>query len=803
MLIRFYLFNFLMFSLTATTICQQVWDASISGTVLEQSTGEPLQFVNVGLFALQDESPLMGTSSDQEGKFRIAGIDSGAYFLEVSCIGFETRKTEVFSIKGNKQDLQLGEIALEITSNLLSEVEVRAEKTTYNLAIDRKIYHVEKDILSQSSSATEILQNIPSISVDVDGQVSLRGTSNITYFINGKPSALMRSNSAAALRSISASTLERIEVITNPSAKYRPDGSGGIINLVLKNETRKGWNGSALGNVGNLRRYNGNLTLNYGNGDMNFFGSYGYRQAHTPELLRDVRISRDGTEQVLSSSETNRSKSKYTTSHVLNVGAEFPLGDNTQFGVAANYYFGKDEIHSLSHWTLEEEFSSVFSVEQSLDELEGEYEVTAAIEHEFEKEDHTLAIEFTLAKYNESEDNLFDEKYITPASSTLLTRNLIEKSGPLTEVSIEYALPMGEESELEAGYVGEFLQDDIRFLGEQYDNFGQTWDIDVGKTNHFIFTQDIHALYTTYAQTIEEFSFLAGLRIEQALINSNLLTADMIIPNDYFKLYPTLHLAYKLNGDQEVQMSYSRRVNRADSDEHNPFAEYKDPRDREAGNPLLKPEQIHSLELGYRLQKDRFTFIPSLYYRYKFDAFTEIRTLADNNVLHTSYVNLSSETSAGLELILSGQIKKRLTFIFSSNTFYNEIDASNLGLSDKRSAISSESKLALSANITNSTFAQVNAHHRSAQVTPQGESRPRFLLNLGLRQDVFKNKASIVLTVSDVFASLKWERIIDTPQLYRNRSYKRNQQIIHVGFTYRFGQNNVRERSNLDFEDKI
>lgn len=797
---------FILFNLIFLTVngifSQSLAGASIVGKVMEASTEEPMEFVNVVLLKTADETQVKGAITGKGGEFRFIEIPPGEYFLQFSFIGFETKQTAPLSITDKSGEIDLGEINIQMDGDLLEEVEVVAEKSTYNFSIDRKIYNVEKDIMSQTSSATEILQNIPSITVDVDDQISLRGSSNITFFINGKPSALMRANSVAALRSIPANTIERIEIITNPSAKYRPDGVGGIINIVLKKETRRGLNGTLLGNIGNLDRQSANLTLNHSFGKVNVFGSYGFRHRNTPRRRQDTRINKDGNGGIISSSENDNVTARNDYSHVVNGGVDFSLGENTSVEIAGNYYWGKDDDKTLSTWTVEDESLSAFTIDQNSVDLEEEYELSALIEHEFD-DDHTLSFELNYASYSELEDNFYDEKHTSPSVFNALSHNLVEKGGPLMEFSLEYARPIGEESELQAGYIGEILNDEIRFLIEDFENPEGVWVTDFSKTNHFILKQQIHAFYATFGHSVGAFSFLAGLRAEQALLTSDLITTDVQVPNNYFRLYPTLHLTYELGDKQELQLNYSRRVNRPDSDELNPFAEYRDPRNREVGNPDLKPENTHSLELGYHLQTDRFSFIPSLYYRYTYDAFTDIEEIVEDTVLQERRINLATEQAAGLEMILTGNVKEMLQFNFSINAFYNEIDASNVGLSNNRSNITWNSKLALNANFTSSSYAQINASYRSARINSQGKSRPLFLLNAGLRQDIWQNKASLTLTVSDVFNTLKFRRLIDTPYLYRNTTYKRNSQIVYLGFTYRFGKAFNTKKDRFSFEDNI
>ncbi len=779
---------------------------SIKGLVLDKSTRLPLAGANIGIFKITEKTALNGTSADEEGLFEFNNTLPGKYYIRIDFIGFEQLKSRPFTIVREQKELDLGVFELKISPILSESIDVSAEKTTMVNSIDRKIYNVQKDIASQSGSAEDILQNIPSVSADVNGAITLRGAANVSVFINGRPSLLMRRNSAAALQQMPAAGIERIEVITNPSAKYKPDGVGGIINIVLKKETRRGLNGNVIANAGNLGRYNANAALNYHPGKLNLFGSVGLRRTNNPRISSDSRIQKDSLGQVSGYYNANSSSAVKPLAQLASLGLDYAFDDHNQFNISGDYFY-QDSYHTQNGHTLFRDSSrqatTDFTSDRTNDEYENEWEVSSGYEHQFEQEDHTLQLELNYSGYDEKEDNHYNEIYTIPGISNALRHNLIRKGGSLVEFYTEYVLPLGEDSQLEAGYAGEFLRDDIRYLGQDYNGLQSRWITDYNKTNRFLFTQNIHALYATYEQSIEDFSFLAGLRAEQALITSNLVSADTTIPNHYFKFYPTLHLAYDLSEGQQLQLNYSHRVRRADSDEHNPFAEYTDPRNMEAGNPKIKPEQIHSVEFGWHFQNEKFSILPSIYYRYKYDAFTEIRSVVNDSVLLRYSTNLANDQSAGMELIVSADVKKMISLNFSANAFYYVIDASNLGYSSKKSTLSWNAKLAANFHLWEANLVQLNAYYRSARLTPQGETRPLILFNLGVRQRLFHNKAALTLTVSDVFNSLKWTRTIDTPVLYEKAVSKRNSQIIYLGFSYRFGTNGEHEKEKLEFDDKI
>jgi outer membrane receptor protein involved in Fe transport len=788
-----------------TAAGQQAPQAIIKGRTVENASKEPMQYVNIALFRTSDSSLVKAATTDLDGQFMLTNVPGGLYYLESSFIGFVTRHTGPLNISNAGATVDLGVINLEVSSLILNAVEVKAEKTIFSNSIDRKVYNVEKDILAQSSNATEILRNIPSVAVDVEGQVSLRGSSNITFFINGRPSTLLRMNSIVALQQIPANTIERIEVITNPSAKYKPDGVGGIINIVLKKNTTRGMNGILMASAGNQGRYNANLSLNYNTGKMNLHGSYGFRHSDTPRLRSDERIRRDSLEETLSFFDYNEREEDRSYAHVFNGGFDYDLNENNRFSFTGSLYV-KDSREETNANTIYRdafrEVTSLFTSHITKTEPEVEYELSAVFEHTFD-EDHTLSLEANLDNYREKEDVFFTDRYQFPSVSNLFTHNLINKNGPLAEFYAEYARPLGDEGELEAGYVYEFFRDNLDYNFETKYFEEADWTRDFNRSNEFIFTQQIHALYATYGHSFDRFSFLAGLRAEQSLVNSHLVTFDSIVPNDYFKVYPTLHLSYELSDHEQIQLNYSKRIKRADSDEHNPFPEYKDPRNIEAGNPRLKPEQVHSLELGYEAKYDRYSFLTSVYYRYMYDAFTSVDYYVNDTTLLESYINLANEQAAGVELIVSTTLYDIVNLNFNANGYYNVIDATNLGFSAARSNFTWDAKLTSNITLSQNTFVQFNAHYRSARISAQGSRKPLFLFNGGIRQDLFNDRASLTLTASDVFNSLRRESAIDTPTLYQKVITRRRAQVVHLGFIYRFGQAAKKRSEELEFEDSI
>lgn len=308
-------------------------------------------------------------------------------------------------------------------------------------------------------------------------------------------------------------------------------------------------------------------------------------------------------------------------------------------------------------------------------------------------------------------------------------------------------------------------------------------------------------MYVTYQRSYKPFGYEAGFRADLVNIKGNLVTIDSLIQNNYFKLYPTLQLSYEIDDDNELQKNYSRRISRPDPDELNPFPEYRDPRNLYAGNPALLPEIINSFEVGYKRQNKNYSFVPGVYYRYRTNGFTEVIKSFNDSTLLTTIENLSTDQSAGLELIFSASVKKFFTGNLSGNIFYNQIDASSVGYAQKKSIVSFSANLNTTFTVTKTSMMQLSASYRSARLTPQGKSYPRFVANMGVRQGMFKKKLAVTFSVSDLFASARDKKDFNTVYLNQTSVGRRDVRIFYIGASYRFRQiKKVNKEEKLQFD---
>ena len=794
-----------MLFFTAVVFAQGRGNGTVSGVVKSDSTNRPLEFVNVILLNQSDSSIVTGTVTDSKGKFQISNVPPGDYLLTYSLLGFKEIHPSMFKIDSKRPTVSVGTALMTETAVSLGGVTVTSQRVTFNTAIDRKVFNVQQDIMAKTGTASDLLQNIPSVQVDIDGTVSLRGSANVLMLINGKPSPLMAASSRAeVLQQMPASSIERIEVITNPSAKFKPDGTSGIINIVLKKEVNTGWNGHVTANAGNRSRYNATVSANYNPGEFNIFGSYSFRQDDRNSYSTDARLQADSATNLPSHYISNSRSLSRPLSHIATLGFDYRLDESDKFGVSGHYRYRGFTRNDISTYFL----MSNNAVTDDYDRLrvdpeyEKEADFTGFVQHNFDGEDHKLRLEFNSSEQPEQEDNRYNDVYRVPASPQTFDNTLVKNTEWNKQLTADYTYHFAEHSTFEAGYDGQFNNVDMDYYSEYFDPTLQKFTKDVQRTNRFLYNETFHAVYGTYEKTFGMLSVLGGVRAEGSFVRSDLVTGDSLITNNTFNLYPTLHLAYKISEFSEWQLNYSRRVNRPEGDDLNPFPEYQDPRNLRSGNPRLKPEYIHSIELGWQWQNDNITLVPSLFYRNRYNGFTTVIMPLNDSTLLTTHENLSSDQSAGLEFVVAGNAGNLVSTNFSANAFYEQIDASNLGFGNKKSTVSWSGTLNASMNLSSSTMIQINSNYRSTRLTPQGENRPSFVLNMGFRQDLFDDKFSIIMTVSDLLNTLKRRTDLNTSWLTENVISTRDSRIFYIGLTYHFGAPAKKSRDNaLQYEN--
>ena len=766
----------------------QVRSGSVSGRLVGKQSGAPLEYASVALREADSHKIVNGTMTDTLGFFKIDGIRKGNYELQCSYVGCADYVTSAFAIASGHYNADFKDIILDDSAMALSGAVVSGKRSTYIQSIDKKVFTVGSDIMSGSGAVSELLQNIPSVQVDIEGNVSLRGNDNVQVLINGKPSVLMRGvNRGTVLQQLPASSIDRIEVITNPSAQYKPDGTSGIINLIMKKERTNSFKGSVTLNAGNQGRYNAGINVGWSTPKFGVTASYGYRVDRRDRWTKNDRTLTDslsGDKTYVNQYTDSRARSQ---SHIGSLGLQWNPTAKDAFELGGSYTymtFPRIEDNSTTQGNGSQT-SKQFTRHRADNEMQQEAEGSASYTHTF-REGHSILLDYTFAFQDEIESNKYTNTYTLPSDSLTKDMTTIRQRTYENLVRLVYSNKIDDKNSIVAGYEAELDRSPNYYYAA--DSLNGSWVKNTGRSNDFLFNENVHSLYATWEHTLDKFSFMAGLRGEQSFITSNLLTLNKKVNDNYFLLYPTLHTSYKLDGFNELQLNYSLRVNRPEGDDLNPFPEYQDLYNIRAGNPYLRPEKIHSLEFGWQYKAGPLTFIMTPYYRYTFNKMTEITKVLSDGVILTTKQNMSSSSDAGVEAVVNSGIGNWCTFNLSTNLYYNTIDASDLGYSAKRAAWAWYASLNADFIPFRNLMLQVNTRYNSSVLTPQGRRLGMYIMNLGAKYDIPRYNISLTATVSDLFDSYKNTRVVDTPYISQTIEMRRAPRIFYFGINFRFGE---------------
>ena len=755
-------------------------DNEVTGLITDERL-RPVEFADVALFRAADSVFVTGSVSDAKGRFSFSPVDTGQYYVTYSFIGYETGCSETFTV-GEGKRLDLGTLRLHLSPEQLDEVVVQGRRATYVQRIDKRVFYAGTDLMSTSGSASDLMRNIPSVQVDVEGKVSLRGSESVNILIDGKPSALMTPRMRAnALRQIPAAEIERIEIMTNPSAQYKPDGVSGIINIVMKKEQQKGWNYALSANAGTGGRGNATASVGYGTGHINLSASYGIRRDLYAPRITDERTRNDSIFALTSQLTTGHA---HPLSHIVRAGIDWKIDPYNRLQVNGNYsreHFIRTEDISATDRNAQQEATYQSTRHRYDNENVKGWEAGGSYTHTFGKE-HELTADYTYS----SQEGLEDNQYATRSSTDSLTRDNTQIWQAYYQhlFRLAYHRTFSEHLKLDIGYELDALQTDLNFHVQNLMN--GAFVSDMTRTNDFTNRETNQALYATVECKLGAWNILLGIRPELMQIKSDLHSFDSIVKRNYWMVYPTLHTSYAIDEHNELQFNYSLRVNRPEADDLNPFPEYQNPLSLRAGNPYLKPEKVHSIEASYQWQKGSMTLLGTLYYRYVTNKLTPVTRYLDGNVLLTTKENLNNGSSAGAELILNANIGKWASFNLNGNLFYDQIDASRLGYGAHKDAVAWSASL--NANFTpfSNVLLQLNSRYLSPSLLAQGRREGMFTTDIGVNYEIPRLHLSFTATLSDVFDTLKNVYTINTPQLQQRLEQKMNTRVFYIGITWKF-----------------
>jgi len=760
---------------------------SVTGKVVDENN-EAVAFANVALYESQDSSLIKGEVTDIDGNFLIRARPSN-YYMKITYLSYQAKLKGNLALKTS--NLELGSIKLSSSSQNLDEVEITAERSQMELKLDKRVFNVGKDLSNAGANAAEILDNIPSVQVDVEGNISLRGSQNVRVLIDGKMFSITGTSTADVLRQFSGNMIEKVEVITNPSARYDAEGEVGIINIVLKKEERKGINGSVEAVAGYPDNYRAAFNLNYRTEKLNLFTSYGANYRKSPGGGNSFQTFNGPDTAYVYESESDRERGGFSNN--IRLGSDWFINDNNTITVSGIYQFSDEknttELTYRDLFANRELYREVVRTDVEKEDgktLESSLNYTKT----FDKEDQKFTIDLQWSERDDLEkSNINEENFLTNTTLFQKSRNLEANKTYLMQS--DYVLPVSKDGRFETGVRATLRTVENDYKVEQLDSNNQ-FEVLPDFNNNFIYQENIYAAYVMFGNKVKNFSYQAGLRAEYSDIGTELKLGGETNNYEYLNFFPSAHLTYELENKDNFQLSYSRRINRPRFRYLLPFSNFSDSRNFYAGNPDLQPEYSDSYELGYLTYFEKGSLYSSIYYRHRTGVIDRI-TITDNEGFTIRIpVNLATENNIGFEANGSYKLNKKISFNANVNFYRSISEGSYEGMELNNDVFTWNGRLVGKAELMPKLDFQASFNYRAPQETNQGKRKSLYSLDLSFSKDILKGKGTLVASVKDVFNSRKWRSIVDTEYLYSESEFQWRARQFLLTFTYRINQKKKR-----------
>ena len=798
----------LLFFLTSTSLLySQNSEVIVTGTVTDSETNIPLEYATISVFNVNSEDAINGVITDSNGEFSIE-LSKGNYDFKVEFISFKIKYYRNITVNN---PLSLGTIELSIDENILDEIEVIGEKTEIEIKLDKTVYNIGKDLTLKGSSVSDVLDNLPSIEVDIEGNVSLRGNESVRILINGKPSGLVGISSNEALKQFPSESVEKVEVITSPSARYNAEGTAGIINIILRRSKLTGFNGSLSLNSGYPERYGVSANLNYRTKKLNFFNNIGYNTrtsegsfVNETEYYTDQAINNFLNENGVRGSERN--------SNYLNTGIEYFISDKTS--VVGSYVFRKSDGFKNNTNNVNQNFNSISKFSERLEkesEIDDTNEFSINLTHDFNKEGHVLTMDYQKEKSSENENGFISNSQLKP----ILTKYLSEKvnTDEIQEselFKIDYVLPIKKDGQFELGFRRSNQHQDIDYLAKNEDLNGNFIN-DLNLSNTLLYNEKVNAFYTQYGNKKNKFSYLLGLRYEESKTAVKQLANNTNNVKNYNDFFPTLNLSYQIKENETITFGYNRRIRRARSYFINPFPSKSSATNIFQGNPNIDPTYSNGIDLGYLKRYEKLTLNGSIYYRKETGVFTFISENTGDfvlvneisvPVLRRTPINLASNKQIGLELNANFNQSKNWRLNGSLNFYQSETLGEYMGIVYDSKNLTWSGRLSNNLKLFSSVDWQTSFRYRAPQKTAVSERKASIYSNTAFSKDLLKDKITLTFKVNDIFETGKW-RIESFNENYRSYSESnwRGGRTLELNLIYRFNQKKKETRNSGDYND--
>lgn len=764
---------------TAFLLAQTV---SITGTITDDQNN-PIPFASTALYH-PDSTLATGTVSDETGNFSIT-TKPGSYFLKITFLAYQEK------IIGNlqiTQDTNLGKVLLQSSTQVLKEIEVTAQKSSMELQLDKRVFNVGQDLSIAGGSAADVLANIPSVSVEADGTVSLRGSENVRILIDGKPSGLVL-RSPDALKNFQANMIERVEVITNPSSRYDAAGEVGIINIVLKKNKANGVNGTFTISGGYPALYGGSYAINVRRKSLNFFSSYGTSYRNTKGYSRSY--------QNFPASDTSYTQrgdmQNKELSHNIAGGLDYFVTEHNTITGAIQYNWSDGVNNSKLTYDDFKNGQLFNTVVRSDREEEDEENIEGSINYRktFEQEGREFTLDYKYIKSVDAEHSNYLQQSTETASLVQRADNDSREKNWL--IQSDYIHPIGKEGKIEAGIKTTTRVVDNDYALEEQDAIGNWQSLPVFN-NNMIYTERIHAGYLMAGNKFGKVSTQAGLRGEYSDITTELTETDDVNHRSYFNLFPSVNIGYEFTPDRTWQVSYSYRINRPEFRDLLPFSNFTDSRVFFVGNPNLNPEYTHAFETNYLLNWEGGSILSALYYRARKGVIQRINELNDDGTTFIMPINLATQDAYGLEFNLSLTPTKWWQLNTNANLYRAITEGRYQDEELYSDTYTMNGRIMSRLSFQKALDFQASWNYNAPRITTQGKQRSSYSVDLAASRDVLKGKGTVTANVRDLFNTRLRRSITDLPDYYSSSTSQRRGRQFTITFTYRLNRTKERER---------
>jgi outer membrane receptor protein involved in Fe transport len=752
----------------------------ITGNLIENNTSQPIPYATVVVKDKITKQNITDIISDDNGKFMVLSPTPN-FYLEISFIGFETKTITEFKIQEGKTNL--GALKLIPDNQKLDEIVVTAQTSKTTFKLDKRVFNVGKDFSTSGASALEVLNNVPSVNVSIEGDVSLRGSAGVQILINGKPSVLA-DQSSNALGTITADMIESIEVITNPSAKYEASGTAGILNIILKKEEKRGWNGSVSANTGSPDNHSLGLSINRRTDNFNFFAQMGAGYRSLPQNAENTNQNLIIDEVILSQGKEFRNETFFN----ITLGTDYHINAFNVLTLSGNFAYEIEDQPSAYQFRIldtNDDLISSWSREENTAATNPKYQFELNYKKQFKtNKEHSLQVSALGSFFGKDQESKFINTLITGADITNAQQTETDFQQADYTFKADYVNPLTEIYTIETGV--QYVINDVGNDFEVRDLVDDSYVINENLTNNFDWKQNVLGLYVTTAYEKDKFGVKLGLRVEQTDLKTLLTTTNERNAQNYTNVFPSFHSSYKISDNTSIQAGYSRRIFRPRLWDLNPFFNIRNNFNIRAGNPNLQPEFTDSYELTSIYKIGKASLSSSLYYRYTTQVVERISTFEDN-VTFSSPENIGTNSSVGFEMNGKFSPNKWLTLTGDFNLNYFDrigtFENQDFDFSGSQWSSRMGSKIGLPADID----IEFTGNYQSGFETVQGEQSGYASLDLGVRKKIFKGKVILNLGVRDLFKSRIQERFVNQPT-FESYSFRQRGRFITFGISYGFGK---------------